>query len=104
MFGDRVVVPDEFRRSILKQFHRGNPGIVHSKGVCILALNRSRNSGIRQGLKPCATAGKAPPKTTLESWPVPSKPWSRIHIDYVGPVDSGSLLHIRIDRERNQID
>lgn len=36
---------------------------------------------------PCCTAGKTPVKTTLESWPMPDKPWSRIHIDYAGPVD-----------------
>ena len=33
-------------------------------------------------------------KTLLESWPVPSKPWSRIHIDYAGPVDGISFLAV----------
>lgn len=41
---------------------------------------------------PCCVAGKSPTKTTLESWPAPSKPWSRIHIDYAGPVDGTYFL------------
>ncbi|XP_065088853.1 uncharacterized protein K02A2.6-like [Ochlerotatus camptorhynchus] len=40
----------------------------------------------------CSTAGKAPTKTTLESWPIPSKPWYLIRIDYAGPVDGGFFL------------
>ncbi|XP_065072757.1 uncharacterized protein K02A2.6-like [Ochlerotatus camptorhynchus] len=50
---------------------------------------------IEEFVKRCApysTAGKAPTKTTLESWSIPSKPWSRIHIDYAGPVDGVYFL------------
>ncbi|XP_062715677.1 uncharacterized protein K02A2.6-like [Aedes albopictus] len=98
MFGDRVVVPDEFRRRILKQFHRGHPGIVRMKSI---ARSFVYWPGVDQEIEdyvkrctPCATAGKAPTKTTLESWPVPSRPWSRIHIDYAGPVDGVYFLVI----------
>ncbi|XP_039448651.2 uncharacterized protein K02A2.6-like [Culex pipiens pallens] len=37
--------------------------------------------------KPCAAAAKSPTKATLESWPLPDRPWQRVHIDYAGPVD-----------------
>lgn len=40
----------------------------------------------------CSTAEKTPTKTTLESRPVPSNPWSRIHTDYAGPVDGVYFL------------
>ncbi|XP_055633708.1 uncharacterized protein K02A2.6-like [Toxorhynchites rutilus septentrionalis] len=35
----------------------------------------------------CAEAAKSPRKTNLESWPIPSKPWERVHIDYTGPIN-----------------
>ncbi|XP_055633639.1 uncharacterized protein K02A2.6-like [Toxorhynchites rutilus septentrionalis] len=35
----------------------------------------------------CAEAAKSPRKTDLESWPIPSKPWERVHIDYAGPMN-----------------
>lgn len=33
LFHDRVVVPSKFRRQILKQFHRGHPGMVRMKSI-----------------------------------------------------------------------
>ncbi|XP_055634156.1 uncharacterized protein K02A2.6-like [Toxorhynchites rutilus septentrionalis] len=35
----------------------------------------------------CAEAAKSPRKTDLESCPIPSKPWERVHIDYAGPIN-----------------
>ena len=42
----------------------------------------------------CAEAAKAPRKTLLESWPLPTKPWERVHIDYAGPIDGYYYLVI----------
>ena len=36
--------------------------------------------------KGCAFASRCPVKTDLCSWPIPTKPWSRIHVDHVGPI------------------
>ncbi|XP_062542418.1 uncharacterized protein K02A2.6-like [Armigeres subalbatus] len=33
MFGDRVIVPEIFRRRILRQFHRGHSGMVRMKAI-----------------------------------------------------------------------
>lgn len=35
---------------------------------------------------------KDPPPTPLHSWAFPHKPWSRVHIDYVGPVENKMFL------------
>lgn len=43
--------------------------------------------GLVRCCRSCAEAAKSPRKTDLESWPVPSKPWERVHIDYAGPID-----------------
>ena len=33
----------------------------------------------------CAKAAKQPLKATMHSWPLATKPWERIHIDFDGP-------------------
>ena len=35
---------------------------------------------------PCQVNQKAPPVVPLHPWSRPSKPWQRVHIDYVGPL------------------
>ena len=35
-----------------------------------------------------------PQKADLHPWPYPEKPWSRIHVDYAGPVDNHYFLII----------
>lgn len=96
MFGDRIVVPETFRQKILHQFHRGHPGIVRMKAIArSFVYWPGIDNEIEDYVKrcvPCSTAGKAPTKTTLESWPIPAKPWSRIHVDYAGPVDGVYFL------------
>ncbi|XP_065083388.1 uncharacterized protein K02A2.6-like [Ochlerotatus camptorhynchus] len=96
LFHDRVVVQSKFRRQILKQFHRGHPGMVRMKSIARSfvywpEIDNDIENFTRQ-CTPCCTTGKAPVKTTLESWPIPDKPWSRIHIDYAGPVDGVFFL------------
>ena len=36
--------------------------------------------------KGCALAAKAPP-TTFKPWPKTEQPWSRIHVDFAGPLE-----------------
>ena len=36
--------------------------------------------------KGCILAAKSPP-TSQEPWPKTDRPWSRIHIDFAGPID-----------------
>ncbi|XP_052564317.1 uncharacterized protein K02A2.6-like [Culex pipiens pallens] len=42
----------------------------------------------------CAAAAKAPVKTTLSSWPIPVEPWTRLHLDYAGPIQEKFFLVI----------
>ncbi|XP_055603986.1 uncharacterized protein K02A2.6-like [Uranotaenia lowii] len=91
LFRDRVVVPSKFRQQILNQFHRGHPGMVRMKSIARSfvywpGIDKDIEDFIRR-CTPCCIAGKTPTKSTPESWPMPDKPWSRIHVDYAGPVD-----------------
>ena len=40
----------------------------------------------------CQTTRKDPPPVSLHPWTWPEKPWSRIHIDYAGPVEGKMFL------------
>ncbi|XP_062700701.1 uncharacterized protein K02A2.6-like [Aedes albopictus] len=91
MFGDRIIVPQRYRKQVLKQLHRGHPGMERMKAIARSYVYWPDVDGdveqyVRQ-CRACADAAKSPRKTTLESWPIPTKPWSRIHIDYAGPID-----------------
>lgn len=96
LMSERVIIPVKFQKSILKQLHVGHPGIVRMK-----ALARSYvywpfiDSQIEELVRRCdrcASVAKAPTKTTLASWPIATKPWSRVHIDYAGPFEGLQFL------------
>lgn len=40
----------------------------------------------------CQANAKAPTKTLLASWPTPTGPWQRVHVDFAGPVNGKSYL------------
>ena len=44
----------------------------------------------------CNQAAKDPPKTAIHPWPMTPKPWTRLHVDYAGPVE-GWMLLIEVD-------
>ncbi|XP_055634306.1 uncharacterized protein K02A2.6-like [Toxorhynchites rutilus septentrionalis] len=91
MFGDRVVVPDRFRKRILHQLHRGYPGMERMKSLARSFVYWANIDDVVEDYvrccRSCAEAAKSPRKTDLESWPIPSKPWERVHIDYAGPIN-----------------
>ncbi|XP_058819121.1 uncharacterized protein K02A2.6-like [Topomyia yanbarensis] len=44
----------------------------------------------------CASVAKTDTKTSLSSWPIPERPWQRVHVDYAGPVN-GTYFMILVD-------
>jgi hypothetical protein len=42
----------------------------------------------------CQQLLKSPPTFPLQPWPWPDQPWTRIHVDYAGPIDGKMLLVI----------
>ena len=100
MYGDRIVIPSKFRNRILKQLHRGHPGMDR---MTSLARSYVYWPNIDQDIKSfvrscnnCATAAKSPIKTELSSWPIPDRPWYRVHVDYAGPID-GKMFLVVVD-------
>lgn len=93
---DRIIIPLSLQSRIIKQLHQAHPGIVRMK-----ALARSyvywpdideHIEALVRGCQRCATAAKSPTKCCLSSWPVPSTPWSRVHMDFAGPFQGHTFL------------
>ena len=45
----------------------------------------------------CQQQRAMPAKVDLHQWSWPRKPWSRVHLDYAGPVDGGKYLLVAVD-------
>ncbi|XP_032071928.1 uncharacterized protein K02A2.6-like [Thamnophis elegans] len=100
LWGHRVVVPASLRTTVLRQLHHAHPGIVRMK-----ALGRSYvwwpklDQDIADhvaGCPQCQGAQALPPKAEPRTWEPPSTPWSRIHVDFAGPIH-GRMLFIAVD-------
>ena len=90
MYAQRVVIPRVLQKKVLKEFHLGHSGISRMK-----SLRRSYTywpkmdqdiEDLVRHCKGCQLAAKSPPVRT-QPWPKTDIPWSRIHMDYAGPLN-----------------
>ena len=42
----------------------------------------------------CQASRHLPPVAPLQLWSFPDRPWSRVHMDYAGPIDNHMLLEV----------
>ena len=99
-WGARVVVPSSLRNEVLAELHETHPGMTRMKG-----LSRSYvwwpkiDSDIEKTVSTCLVCQKIrsePVQAPVHPWIFPSKPWSRIHIDFTGPI-SGTTYLVVVD-------
>ena len=67
------------------------PGIDRDMEVCVKSCD------------PCQQNQKSPPVAPLHPWSWPSKPWTRIHLDYAGPF-MGKMFLVIIDAHSKWLD
>ena len=100
LWGTRVVVPSSLRNEVLTELHETHPGMTRMKG-----LSRSYvwwpkiDSDIEKTVSTCLVCQKIrsePVQAPVHPWTFPSKPWSRIHIDFAGPI-SGTTYLVVVD-------
>ena len=99
MYADRIVIPLVLRRKILKEFHTGHPGISRMKSlirsfVYWPGMDKEVENCVKV-CKGCQSAARDPPVKT-SAWPKTDIPWSRLHIDYAGPLN-GFFYLILVD-------
>lgn len=100
MFGERIVIPKQYRKRILRILHKAHVGTEAMKMLArayvfwpkidedITNIVRSCNS--------CAENAKLPVRTLLQSWPRSTRPMERVHTDIAGPIN-GKWYIISVD-------
>ena len=100
LWGTRVVVPPSLQEKVLQELHDNHPGMSRMK-----ALARSYvwwpniDSHIERTVSSCNTCQSmrsAPPTAQIHPWIFPARPWSRIHVDFAGPI-SCSMYMVVVD-------
>lgn len=98
LWGYRTVVPQKLRNRILIELHRSHLGIGKTK-----ALARSYvwwpkiDENIETMIKncvPCQEVQPSPESSALIPWKPTDSVWSRIHVDFAGPIKNLYLLII----------
>ena len=95
LYNNRILIPPKLRDSVLSVLHSGHCGIVAMKAEARISVWwPSINSEIEELTKSCDLCCKnfksSKPQTL--SWTFPSRPWSRVHIDYCGPIEGKQFL------------
>ncbi|PIO77383.1 integrase core domain protein [Teladorsagia circumcincta] len=98
--GHRIVIPKSLRGKVLKQLHKGHPGMTRMKMlargyVYWMNINRDIDENVHH-CSYCQETAKMPRKTALNSWPDGKKLWNRVHIDYAGPIN-GMMYLVVVD-------
>ena len=96
LFSDRIVIPTILQNRVLRQFHTGHPGMNRMKAMARSYVYwphmDSHIERLSKNCTRCALASKQPIKTELQSWPLTTEPWSRVHVDFAGPIDGQHFL------------
>ena len=90
LWGMRIVVPPPGRSKILNELHVGHPGVSRMKQ---LARSFVWWPGIDQEVEEtvkhcdaCQRSRNSPAAAPLQPWEWPQCPWSRLHINFAGPL------------------
>ena len=96
LWGIRVIVPIKYRKKVLMELHENHPGISRMKTigrsfVWWPGFDQEVEDLVKQ-CQACLSVKPSPPKSPLNPWLWPAKPWSRVHIDFMGPLMGKSYL------------
>ena len=90
--------PPQGRTVLLDELHLGHPGICRMKALARSTMwwpNIDRELEIRvKSCNECLQNKHKPAEAPLHPWEFPGRPWSRLHIDYAGPVQGKMILVI----------
>ena len=101
MWGCRVIVPEKFKKAILQQLHSNHIGATNMKSF---ARSYFWWPHLDRDIEQTATACEiccqfrpTPPKAMLQPWPWPKQPWTRIHVDFLGPIQKTINFFVIMD-------
>ncbi|KAE8745059.1 hypothetical protein FOCC_FOCC008310 [Frankliniella occidentalis] len=89
LYDDRVVVPERLQAQALQLIHSDHFGVCYSKAMArSLVWWPGLDKEIAALVASCVICRKTahrPPQSATSVWPLPTKPWERLHVDYAGP-------------------
>lgn len=92
LWGYRVVVPTRLRKQLLDELHASHLGIAKMKSVARSYFWWPRlDEEIEQlakSCKACIMTSDDPQKSIPTPWNKATKPWQRVHVDYLGPLNN----------------
>ncbi|BHF72892.1 hypothetical protein SprV_0401596300 [Sparganum proliferum] len=96
MFADRVVIPSSLRPTVLRQLHAAHPGTSRMKSIARSfaywpGIDGDIDDLVRRCSR-CQQAAKMPPRQPPVPREPPERPWSRVHIDFAGPLNGVSYI------------
>ena len=88
-WGNRVIIPPSLQQRMLRQLHETHLGISRMKSLGRMfvwwpGFDRNLEDVVRH-CDTCQSSRPTPPVAPLHPWIWPSRPWSRIHVDFAGP-------------------
>ena len=104
VWGGRVVIPPPGRQSVLTELHAGHPGVSRMKSLARgLVWWPGMDQEIERVVQQCTHCQPSPPLAPLQPWSWPTRPWSRLHVDYAGPM-AGKMFLVVIDAHTKWIE
>lgn len=96
MWGYRTIIPEKLKNKVLNELHASHLGIVKTKSLARSylwwpGLDKDIEHLVRNCL-PCQKLQPSPEKSNLMPWTPSASVWSRIHIDYAGPIKNFYFL------------
>lgn len=98
VWGNRMVIPDKGREAMLEELHSSHQGMTGMKQrarSCIWwpGIDKDIEDLVRK-CDTCQTMSTTVPEAPLHTWPWPTQPWSRLHLDFAGPIQNQMILVI----------
>lgn len=107
LWGSRVIIPETLRNKCLELLHEDHSGVVKMKRTArniVYWPNIDRDiEAIAKYCQTCQLNSKSLPELEAGVWPIPEKPWSRIHLDFAENFLSTNFL-ILVDAHSKWID
>ena len=95
-----MIIPPQGQDIVLQELHEGHPGMTKMKSLARMYVWwPNLENDIERSVQlchHCQEQQSAPPVAPLQPWKWPSRPWVRLHMDFVGPVN-GKMILIVID-------
>lgn len=95
LLGCRVFIPSELRPHVLQVLHKAHSGIVQTKSVArsyVWWPGLNEDIELMIGSCPKCLENRHMPPKVVHEWITPTRPWSRIHIDWAGPYKNKYFL------------